>query len=150
MDFILYQIPNFHMNVGVQNIEKFGKDLQEALAVHGGKVSPQKWQKFLECYFSGTSAESIDQQIKNDLAFFQHNDPASLHYTWDQILSVRRGMIAIAAHRIFQKILFSNPEGIFDIEVLAKSIQTATNVEIHPQARFGERFAIDHGHGTII
>lgn len=134
----------------ILDIEQFGYDLKEVLALNHGKISPQKWQTFLDTYFTNELARDINEQIKVDLDFFRKNDPASGNYTWYQILSVRRGMIAIVAHRIFQKMLAFNPDLVFEIEVLAKSVQVATNVEIHPQAQLGNNFAVDHGHGTIV
>lgn len=59
-------------------------------------------------------------------------------------------MMAILAHRIFQKLLSDFPENIFEVEVMAKRVQALTNVEIHPKAKLGKSFAIDHGHGTVI
>jgi serine O-acetyltransferase len=134
----------------ILNIQQFGKDMVEILALHGGKINPDKWETFFNNYFKKEIKNDLQKNIMKDLNFFRDNDPASTNYTWDQILSVRRGMIAITAHRIFQKVLLYNNDFVFEMEVLAKLIQAATNVEIHPEAQFGNYFAIDHGHGTVI
>jgi serine O-acetyltransferase len=136
--------------VNISNIEQFEADLKKILALEGGKILPQTWKTFFNTYCGNKLHDELMQQIREDLDFFKENDPASVLYSWDQILSTRRGMIAIVAHRIFRKILSFQPELIFEVEVLAKSIQSVTNVEIHPQAKFGKRFAIDHGHGTVV
>lgn len=107
------------------------------------------WENFLERFFPN-SQEAIQKKVQLDLAFFKENDPASQNYSWEQILSIRRGMIALWAHRVFEFVLEQDTSKIFEIEVLAKKIQTLTNVEIHPKAKLGEKFAIDHGHGTVI
>ena len=43
-----------------------------------------------------------------------------------------------------------DPGRLYDVEVIAKYVQKDTNVEIHPAARIGAPFAVDHGHGTVI
>ncbi len=61
-------------------------------------------------------------------------------------------MLSIVAHRVFQQILKREnyDEVMFDLEIIAKFVQSFTSVEIHPGARLGSNFAIDHGHGTVV
>ena len=134
---------------GFENRE-FETDLISALAISGGEVSEDLLLAFLEKYFGGATAPSLRATISGDLTFFRSLDPASASYSEAQILSVRRGMAAIAAHRIFQSILKFSPEKLYNLEVVAKHIQKDTNVEIHPSAEIGVPMAIDHGHGTVI
>jgi serine O-acetyltransferase len=96
------------------------------------------------------AAEYLKGLIGQDLDYFREEDPASREYTDAEILSVRRGMTAIAAHRIFRTMLDTSPDLIYDVEVIAKAVQRNTNVEIHPLARIASPFGIDHGHGTVI
>ncbi len=129
---------------------QFEQDILEALALDGGEVYEDKLLFFLRRYFGDEKARAIRGRISEDIAFFRENDPASTTYTETQILGVRRGMAAIAAHRVFQEILTLAPELLYDIEVIAKYVQKDTNVEIHPSATIGVPFAIDHGHSTVI
>ncbi len=129
---------------------QFENDILEALALDGGEVYEDKLRFFLDRYFGVEKAREIRGRVSLDLAYFREMDPASTDYSETQILSVRRGMAAIAAHRVFQEILALAPELLYDIEVIAKYVQKDTNVEIHPQAAIGAPFAIDHGHGTVI
>jgi len=128
----------------------FHRECVNALGIDGGEVHEDVLKCFLQKFFSFESAEKIFLSISEDIESFRTIDPASCEYSLEQILSVRRGMAAIAAHRIFSEILFHNPQKIYDLEVLAKYVQKDTNVEIHPHAKIGRRFAIDHGHGTVI
>ncbi|GAB4314729.1 MAG: hypothetical protein Kow0059_06660 [Candidatus Sumerlaeia bacterium] len=132
------------------DMRTFEIDLSSALALDGGEVNDSKLRAFLLHYFGSERGAVVRAQISEDLLFFRDNDPASTNYTEAQILSVRRGMAAIAAHRIFAETLRQAPELLYDIEVVAKYVQKDTNVEIHPSAQIGVPFAIDHGHGTVI
>jgi len=138
--------------MNIQDYRQFGEDLFSSLKMTGGKFEEILWNEFLQKYFSFEHARNIQVQVLEDLEFFKTQDPASQEYTPSDILSVRRGMIAIAAHRVFSQILSENSatKTLFEVEVLAKSIQMSTNIEIHPQATIGKNFAIDHGHGTVI
>lgn len=132
------------------NILSFEEDLVSALALGHGEVQAQRLEMFLRMHFSPETAKELQKTFSEDIAFFRSLDPASKNYSEAQILSVRRGMAAIGAHRIFQKILEDDPNLLYEVEVMAKHIQKDTNVEIHPMAKIGVPFAIDHGHGTVI
>ncbi len=136
----------------IENYQQFGMELFQTLSPGQGYFDEEQWHLFLNKYFDKPSSENIHRAVCEDLNFFRSNDPASQQYYIAKILSIRRGMIAIVAHRIFQEILRiddSKPV-LFELEVLAKTIQARTNIEIHPQAKLGPWFAIDHGHGTVV
>lgn len=59
------------------------------------------------------------------------------------------GLHAIWAHRAAHR-LWSRPGGKLPALVLAQAARAATGVEIHPGARIGRRFFIDHGMGVVI
>ena len=130
----------------------FGDELLKLLAVHNGRICEERWHHFLKNYFTKAKAQKLRSIALADLDWFKQHDPASKAYDHAQILSVRRGMVAIFAHRIFQSILAedNSAAALFEIELIAKAIQACTNVEIHPNAQIGGQFAIDHGHGTVI
>lgn len=136
----------------MENFSKvaFEKDLVRALGIEGGDATEDYLLAFLRKYFGEEQARKIRETVSQDLNFFRTLDPASANYTEMQILSVRRGMAAITAQRIFHQILSENPRLLYDIEVIAKYVQKDTNVEIHPSAKIGVPFAIDHGHSTVI
>jgi serine O-acetyltransferase len=132
------------------DIHRFEHDLLAALGMANGGVTEELLSQFLQRYFSPEAAAALRVTLERDLAFFRDWDPASKHYSDLQILSVRRGMAAIAAHRIFGVVLRHHPDMLYDIEVISKGVQKNTNVEIHPFAQIGVPFGIDHGHGTVI
>jgi serine acetyltransferase len=128
----------------------FEKDFVEALALDGGEVVQEVLERFLRVHFGPDPGAELMKTIDEDVAYFRGEDPASKDYSTCNILSVRRGMVAVAAHRVFHRILKWYPNMLFEIEIIAKYVQKDTNVEIHPMATIGVPFGIDHGHGTVI
>ena len=59
------------------------------------------------------------------------------------------GLHAIWAHRGLHE-LWKRPGGRLPARVLATVARSVTGVEIHPAARLGRRFFIDHGMGVVI
>jgi len=130
--------------------EELEQELIQALAIDGGEVSEARLSGFLRKYLGEDRGAHVRAMISEDLDFFRSLDPASTTYSQTQILSVRRGMAAVAAHRIFAEILSQAKDVLYTLEVIAKYVQKDTNVEIHPAAKIGVPFAIDHGHSTVI
>jgi serine O-acetyltransferase len=60
------------------------------------------------------------------------------------------GVHAIWAHRLCHKLWVSNPALRPLSRVLSQLARNLTGVEIHPGARIGRRFFIDHGMGVVI
>lgn len=125
-------------------------ELVEILGLDGGEVDIENFYKILSSFFGKNRAQIIFEKVQSDVAFFRESDPASSKYTDHQILSIRRGMTAIAAHRVFEEAITDCPDCIYGLELIAKYVQKDTNVEIHPCAKIGFPFAIDHGHGTVV
>lgn len=141
------------MKVATVSSDRFDElqtEMIKILGLDGGEVKEEKLKGMLCKYFGDERAALIYGEIQADVAFFRDTDPASGDYSDEQILSVRRGMSAIAAHRIFGEILVDCPKCIYGLEVIAKYVQKDTNVEIHPCAKISVPFAIDHGHGTVV
>ncbi len=132
------------------DIELFRRELVVSLGLDGGEVDEDRLVSFLRTSFGDERTNQIRALASKDLSFFRDCDPASTSYSEIQILSVRRGMAAIFAHRLFQEVLGRFPGLLYEMEFIAKYVQKDTNVEIHPLATIGVPFAIDHGHGTVI
>lgn len=138
---------------------EFQKEFIHTLGFNGqphkiGEVSLASLTTFLHDTFPTATADSVVQTITRDVTRFEQFDPASKgKYTHEQILSIRRGMQAIAAHRVLHEIwkLFPADNAVhYQLELIARHVQKETNVEIHPAAEIGAGFVIDHGTGTII
>jgi len=89
---------------------------------------------------------SLFSDILEDLRVPVTSDPAARGYL-DVILSYP-GFHAIVAHRIIHKMWNA---GIPLLpRFLSNVVRAATGIEIHPAARIGKRFFIDHGMGVLI
>lgn len=118
-----------------------------------GEVKRDRLHTLLHTVLPTREADEIMTTLEWDVTRFIAFDPASKDYNFEQVLSIRRGMVAIAAHRILHAIIQRYPEEVtvrYQVELIAKHVQKETNVEIHPDADIGPGFAIDHGTGTVI
>ena len=66
-----------------------------------------------------------------------------------EVVLTSPGLHAIWAHRGLHE-LWKRPGGRLPARVLATMTRSLTGVEIHPGARIGRRFFIDHGMGVVI
>lgn len=86
------------------------------------------------------------RRLREDIASVYARDPAARHFF--EVLTNYPGLHAIWIHR------FSNLLWRLRLKWLARWISTIarwlTGVEIHPGARLGRRFFIDHGMGVVI
>jgi serine O-acetyltransferase len=89
---------------------------------------------------------SLFSDILEDLRVPVENDPAAQGYL-DVILSYP-GFHAIVAHRIIHKMWNAGVPLL--PRFLSNLVRGATGIEIHPAARIGKRFFIDHGMGVLI
>jgi serine O-acetyltransferase len=89
---------------------------------------------------------SIWSEIAEDLRVPVERDPAA-RGTLDVILSYP-GFHAVTAHRFIHAL---NGLGVPILpRFLSNLVRAATGIEIHPAARIGRRFFIDHGMGVLI
>ncbi len=84
--------------------------------------------------------------IKEDFASIYERDPAARN--WLEIILCYSGLHALVAHRI-DHALWN-----WHLKTLARFLSTLarwwTGIEIHPGAKIGQRFFIDHGMGIVI
>lgn len=98
--------------------------------------------------------EKIGNENLEDLLSFAAKDPAAKQdpqYIW----SCYRSYQSVHFHRIAHQLDSLSPTNqINPFNILARRIseraKVLTGIEIHPAARIGRRFVIDHGHGTVI
>ncbi|CUS47769.1 MAG: serine O-acetyltransferase CysE [Idiomarinaceae bacterium HL-53] len=84
--------------------------------------------------------------IREDIASVYQRDPAARHFF--EVLTNYPGLHAIWIHRL------SHRFWLWKLKWLARFISTLarwfTGIEIHPGAKIGRRFFIDHGMGVVI
>jgi serine O-acetyltransferase len=86
------------------------------------------------------------KQIKEDIKTIYEKDPAASNIV--EVFLCYPGLHALIAHRIAHKLNY------WKVPVLPRLIsywtRIFTGIEIHPAARIGRRFFIDHGMGVVI
>ena len=84
--------------------------------------------------------------LKGDVGCVRARDPAARGTA--EILITYPGVHAVLMHRVAHRLWKRNLR--FPARVLSWWARVVTNVDIHPGARIGQRFFIDHGAGVVI
>ena len=86
------------------------------------------------------------KKIKEDIQVIYEKDPAATNLA--EVLFCYPGLQALISHRIAHKLAYW---GIpFIPRLISYWTRIFTGIEIHPKARIGRRFFIDHGEGVVI
>lgn len=93
------------------------------------------------------SVASFRQVLRDDLQAAVDHDPAARSH-WEVALAYP-GVHAIWGYRAAH-VLWQRPRLRLAARLLSQMVRQATGVEIHPGARLGQRFFIDHGMGVVI
>jgi serine O-acetyltransferase len=90
----------------------------------------------------------VAKEIKSDVAAARDRDPAAQNVSSFEILTGWAGVQALLAHRVAHALREAGvPLAPGGIAYLSRAV---TGVEIHPAARIGPEFFIDHGSGVVI
>ncbi len=96
-----------------------------------------------------SSAELIRElyrEVRSDINAVCERDPAARNKL--EVLLLYSGVHAILAYRVSHKLYLGHH--YFPARLISQLAKFFTGVEIHPGARIGERFVIDHGTGVVI
>jgi serine O-acetyltransferase len=88
----------------------------------------------------------LHERLLGDAHAILAGDPAATDLT--EVVRTYPGFYAIAVYRIAHA--FQQLETPLIPRVLSERAHSQTGIEIHPAARIGERFCIDHGTGVVI
>lgn len=94
--------------------------------------------------FANTLAD-IRRLLDADVSAAYHGDPAA--HSVDEVLLCYPGIFAIIYHRIAHQLYASVP---LLSRVISELAHSATGIDIHPGAKIGAGFFIDHGTGVVI
>jgi serine O-acetyltransferase len=87
-------------------------------------------------------------EIRRDVSTAQSRDPAARGVSSLEILATWPGVHALLAHRVAHAL---QSIGVpFVPRVIAAVSRAVTGIEIHPAAKIGDGFFIDHGMGVVI
>lgn len=89
---------------------------------------------------------SIYDRINEDVTAMYAGDPAAKSRS--EVIRTYPGFYAIAAYRIAHELHTSGIQGI--PRVITEHAHSKTGIDIHPAAKIGRHFCIDHGTGIVI
>lgn len=92
------------------------------------------------------SHRSLIDLAREDLAAARRRDPAARSSL--EVALLYPGVHALWAHRAAHCLWHTGHK--FAARALAQAARAATGIEIHPAAKIGRRFFIDHGMGVVI
>jgi serine O-acetyltransferase len=90
----------------------------------------------------------VSCEVKADVKAARDRDPAAQGVSTFEILSSWAGVQALLAHRVAHALLGAGVPLV--PRALAYLTRSITGVEIHPAAKIGGEFFIDHGSGVVI
>ena len=86
------------------------------------------------------------KKIKEDIKVIYEKDPAANNIA--EVIFCYPGFQALLSHRIAHKLAYWGVP--FVPRFISYLTRIITGIEIHPKARIGNRFFIDHGEGVVI
>ena len=90
----------------------------------------------------------VAREIREDVAAARDRDPAARSIGTVEIVLTYPGVHAILSHRVCHA-LHAGAVPVVP-RLLANITRVATGIEIHPAARIGSEFFVDHGAGVVI
>jgi serine O-acetyltransferase len=91
---------------------------------------------------------NVIREVKADIAAAHHRDPAARGVSSVEILTSWPGVQALLAHRVAHALLGAGVPML--PRLIAYFSRMFTGIEIHPAARIGADFFVDHGSGVVI
>jgi serine O-acetyltransferase len=95
-------------------------------------------------FFSGLPA--LLEKINQDVDAMYEGDPAAK--TRSEVIRTYPGFYAVAAYRIANQLHQLGVQGI--PRIITEHAHSKTGIDIHPAAKIGSYFCIDHGTGVVI
>jgi serine O-acetyltransferase len=92
--------------------------------------------------------KQVLKEVRDDVTTARDRDPAARDVSTIGILSSWGGVQAILAHRVAHA--FHGNGASLVPRVIVYATRALTGIEIHPGARIGDDFFIDHGSGVVI
>jgi serine O-acetyltransferase len=90
----------------------------------------------------------VARELREDVAAARDRDPAARAACTAEILLTYPGVHAILAHRISHAL--HSAEVPVVPRLISNTSRIVTGIEIHPAARIGRDFFVDHGNGVVI
>ena len=89
---------------------------------------------------------NVENEIRDNVNTVKERDPAAR--SKGEILLLYSGVHAVLAHRVAHKL--HEKQHYFSARAVSQAARYVTGIEIHPGAKIGKGFFIDHGMGVVI
>jgi serine O-acetyltransferase len=96
--------------------------------------------------YTNKGGKGMFKRLREDIEVIFEQDPAARSYL--EVILTYSGLHALWAHRVAHA--FYNRRFFFIARVISQVSRFFTGIEIHPGAKIGRRFFIDHGMGVVI
>lgn len=93
-----------------------------------------------------TAVRAVREDIRSTVETVKERDPAARSTA--EVLLLYSGVHALMAHRIAHQLY--KGKHFFSARVISQTARHLTGIEIHPGAKIGKGFFIDHGMGVVI
>jgi serine O-acetyltransferase len=125
------------------HIASLEKELERILR-HNPTKGPVNAAKLREQFFDALPI--IYEKLGQDIDAMYEGDPAAK--SRDEVIRTYPGFYAIAAYRIAHEL---HSLGVLGIpRIITEHAHSKTGIDIHPGAKIGDHFCIDHGTGVVI
>ena len=126
-----------------QHIERLEKELERILRYNPARGSKNPSQ-LRDMFFDALPA--VYDSLDEDITAMYQGDPAAK--SRDEVVRTYPGFYAIAAYRIAHALHSLGVQGI--PRIITEHAHSKTGIDIHPGAKIGKHFCIDHGTGVVI
>ncbi|MFC0297837.1 serine O-acetyltransferase [Geobacillus jurassicus] len=109
-------------------------------------MSSAQGRFFIQDNLEGWREDIMFKTLKEDIEVIFEQDPAARSYL--EVILTYSGLHAIWAHRIAHALY--KRKFYFLARLISQISRFFTGIEIHPGAKIGRRFFIDHGMGVVI
>jgi serine O-acetyltransferase len=126
-----------------QRVEKLEVELERILRYNPAKGSTNP-AELKDMFFDALPV--IYEKLGQDITAMFEGDPAAK--SRDEVVRTYPGFYAIAAYRIAHELHSLDVQGI--PRIITEHAHSKTGIDIHPGAKIGKHFCIDHGTGVVI
>jgi len=131
----------------LEDFELYLKELQhdwEEIVRHAPGKTLTDANRIVNLFFE--ALPKIHQRLEHDVIAMFQGDPAAKSIS--EVVRTYPGFYAIAAYRLAHELHRLGCGGI--PRVITEHAHSKTGIDIHPAAKIGEYFCIDHGTGVVI
>lgn len=125
-------------------VENFKAKLHQLLCRTDDQKAKEEFEQIVVDFFD--QLPTIHAKLTEDISAMFNGDPAA--ESLQEVIRTYPGFYAIAAYRIAHALLLLKVTGI--PRIITEHAHSKTGIDIHPGAKIGNHFCIDHGTGIVI